>query len=258
MASRELNILFEQLGLNDKEAQTFLKLLQLGAKPVSVVAKHVGLPRSSTYFTLDKLKEVQLIEEFERSGVKYVRCIPVAQIADVLKKKEMKVHQAMHALEDQMKELQSMENKLSVTPTIRFMEGKDSVLRMYLAEQNQLNKEWYTMYNPATVKDIVPDMLHPKTYVGDKGSSHELLVDCPEAREMINAFRGDKRMMIKLLPKHVSFESDISVTEDYIYMVSLKGDQEAAGVSIVHPQLAAQMKAMMELLWDMLPEPPKQ
>lgn len=248
----DLQPLLDQLGLQQKEAETFLKLLQLGAKPVSVVAKFVGLPRSSMYFTLDRLKELQLIEEFERSGIKYVRCIPVRDIALLLQAKERKLKSAMQLLQEQMSQLELMENKLSVTPTVRFVEGKEAVLRMYLAEQSQWNKEWCTIYNPATVKHIAPTMLNPKTYVGDKGSSKEIIVDCPEAQEWMKNFTGDARAAFKVLPKSTHFDSDISISEDTIYMVSF-GENQAAGIVIVHRQLADQMRSMFQALWNLLP-----
>ena len=69
--------LFACLGLSSKETQTFLKLLELGAQPVSVIAKHVGVPRSTMYFILERLRVIGLVEEFERSGIRYAKSVPV-------------------------------------------------------------------------------------------------------------------------------------------------------------------------------------
>lgn len=245
--------LFRQLGLGDKETQTFLKLVELGAQPVSIVAKHVGLPRSSMYFTLDKLKEVGVIEEFERSGIKYVRAIAVEILPEVLRQKEEKLRQALKNFEEHLPRLRAMESRLSITPAVRFIEGRDAVKRMYLNEQTQWTKEWYSVYNTATVNDIVPQLYEPNVYSGKDGSATELVVDNPEGRKMAESFRGDPRMRIKFLPKGVTFDSDIAVAEDSIYLSAMR-DGDASAVVIVHPQLAEEMRSIFRLLWESLPE----
>jgi len=245
--------IFLQLGLNEKESQTFMKLVELGAQPVSVVAKHVGLPRSSMYFTLEKLKEVGVIEEFERSGIKYVRAIPVDLLENVLQQRADRIRQAMTTLQGEIPKLRAMENKLSISPSVRYIEGTEAVKRMYLQEQTQWNKDWISVYNPETVHALAPLMSDPKAYLGKSGTAMELVVDNAEGRALAEAFRGNSRMKLKFLPKDITFDSDIAVTQDNIYLSAIR-EGEAAAVVILHPQLAAELRSVFGLLWKLLPE----
>ena len=91
--------IFQSLGADEKETHVFLRMLELGAQPVSVMAKFVGVPRSSMYVILERLKRLNLLQEFERSGIKYVRCIPVNELEDLLKMKERSIQQSLHILQ---------------------------------------------------------------------------------------------------------------------------------------------------------------
>ena len=140
-----MDALFSRLGLTAKEAQTFLKLLPLGAQPVSVVAKHAGVPRSSMYFVIDRLKSRGLVEEFERAAVKYVKCIPVKDTADLLRTEERTIAQTIEVLEAKLPALQALENTLSVTPKVKFSEGCEAVMKVY--ESLSREKEFCTFFN---------------------------------------------------------------------------------------------------------------
>ncbi|MBI4232770.1 hypothetical protein HY605_06075, partial [Candidatus Peregrinibacteria bacterium] len=79
-----LKSLFSQLGANEKESNTYLKLLELGATHVSHIAKILNIPRATMYLIIDKLEELQLAEHFIRNGIKYVKAIPPKEIINLL------------------------------------------------------------------------------------------------------------------------------------------------------------------------------
>ncbi|MFA6529197.1 MAG: helix-turn-helix domain-containing protein, partial [Candidatus Gracilibacteria bacterium] len=123
--------LFESLGAGEKEMQAFLKMLELGAQPISIIAKFVGVPRSSMYVILDRLKALHLVEEFEQKNIKYVRCIPVENLKNILESKEKQLEQTLVMLGKKLPELENLENRLSITPKVKFHEGKEGVMQVY-------------------------------------------------------------------------------------------------------------------------------
>ncbi len=243
--------LFSHFGLTKKEADTFLKLLSLGAQPISVVAKHVGIPRSSMYFVMEKLKRRRLIEEFERVGIKYVKCIPAKSIADVLKAEERNIKQVFLLLQEKLPTLEAVENTLSVTPKVKFSEGKESVMKMY--ESLMHEKELYVFFNPETVKRMMPSYLNIiHEIVKEHGSTaKEIAVDCAEARAYKRRFHS-MRHHIKLLPKGVTFLSDSIICKERICMMSY-GEHQIAAVEIFSPTLASTQRAIFEQVWNSLP-----
>ena len=83
------------------------------------------------YLILDGLKEQGLVDELSRDGIKYYKCIPVNSLQNLLKVKESKIQYSLELLHEKLPELSALENKLSITPKVKFHEGKEAVARMY-------------------------------------------------------------------------------------------------------------------------------
>lgn len=240
--------LFKRLGLNNKETQTFLRLLELGAQPVSVIAKHVNIPRTTMYLVLDGLKKANLIEEFERAGTMYVKCIPVKNIIDVLHAKESSIHQTVKIFEEKLPELEVLENKLSITPSVKFFEGKEAVMKMYESVLNE--KKIYTFFNPDLVKRLMPEyyLKVPEAIVSNHIQARELLMNCNTAHEYKKSFKS-KNHQIKILPKNVQFASDTIICPDKIYMISY-GEKTLSATEIYNQSLAETQIVLFKQLWE--------
>lgn len=239
--------LLKNLGANKKEAETFLKLLELGAQPVSVIARYMSVPRPTMYLILESLKKLGLVEEFERMAVKYFKCIPAKDIPGILEMKKDEIKRALDVLEDRLPELEALENKLSITPKVKFYEGKDAVTKMYEEVLNE--KSFYACFNPQ-IDNPVMKIYSDK--VGDTINERnlkvsELVVDGPKGKEYVKKYMT-KNHKIKLLPKNMKFDSDNFICEDKIYMVSY-GERDVSAVKIYSKSLAETQKAMFEQVW---------
>jgi sugar-specific transcriptional regulator TrmB len=240
--------LFQNLGANEKDMHVFLKMLELGAQPVSVIAKHVGLPRSSTYVILEKLKNLNLTEEFERRGITYVKCIPARSLADLFKTKERKLEQSFQILEEKLPELEALENKLSITPQVRFLEGKEAIMKMY--EEVLKNPGFCAAFNPELMKEAIPEYIFKigEVLQEKKGWAREFVVGSKTAEEYKKRFNSTKHQ-IKILPRKVTFPSDTIICSNTIYMVSY-GDKEVCATEIVNCSLAQTQQAFFEMMWE--------
>lgn len=240
---------FSTLGLREKEAETFLKLLSLGAQPVSVIAKHVGIPRSSMYFIMEKLQARGLIDVFERAGIRYVKCIPVKNIPDVLKAEERYIKHAQSLLQEKLPALQALESTISVLPKVKFNEGKEAVLSMYqsLARERRL----YAFFNPAVVQSILPAAISViADFLEEGGEAKEIVVDSKDGRAYRDRYHS-RRHQIKIFPGSVTFLSDTILCKDRICMVTY-GEDEIAAIEIFSQTLATTQRTIFEQLWESL------
>lgn len=242
--------LLKSFGANDKEAEIFLKLLELGAQPISVIAKHSGIPRPSMYVVLEKLKKLGLIEEFPRYGIKYVKCIAVNDMEDLIKLREKNLSYLSQMLSEKKHEFLDLESKLSSAPRIKLYQGKLEVMKMY--EQILKTGGFYALFNPKLVKTMMPEY-HFK--IGEilkenKWSAKELLTHCDEAFEYKKLFSSSLHK-IKILPKKILFKSDTIIKNGIIYMISY-GEEDLTGTEIVNDSLAATQKAEFEYIWDQM------
>jgi len=242
--------LFKNLGVNQKEMETFLKLLELGAQPVSVIARHMSVPRSSMYLILENLKKVGIVEEFDRAGMRYFKCIPVSAIADVLAAKESKIRQTMNILDKNLPQLKALENTFSITPKVKFFEGKEAVMKMY---EGILKEKGFDAYFNPQVENPVMEIYFKKVEKVIKASRlnvRELVIDCPKGRRYAKDCNS-KNHKIKLLPKDAMFNSDNFICDDRICMVSYD-EKEVSAVVIFSEQLVKTQKAIFEQLWGRL------
>lgn len=242
--------LFQNLGASEKEMRAWLKMLPLGTQPVSVMAKYAGVPRSSMYEILDRLKKIHLMEEYEQNGITYIRCVPVQEIADVLALKERQIEESRRVLKEKLPHLMAMENKLSITPKVRFFEGKKESMKVY--EEVLKEKEFCAAFHPAYVKKMMPEYFDKVAEVlaQSRGKAKELLVACPEAREYQEKYASEHHQ-IKILPPGITFPSDTIICSNTIYMISY-GDGQVCATEIRNPALAKTQRAFFELIWSAL------
>lgn len=242
--------LFSNIGLNQKETQIWLKMLELGAQPVSVIARYVGAPRSSTYVILERLSKLNLVEQFDRNGVAYFKSISPRALTDVLQTRKQEIEDTIRILEEKLPQLESLENKLSITPRVRFFEGKQGASKMY--EEVLKEKEFCAAFNPKLVKAAMPEYIYKVAEVLKKqnGRAKELLVDSPEAQAYQKRFHSEYHQ-IKILPKGIDFSSDIIICKDKIYMIAY-GEGQISATEIINASLAQTQRVIFEELWRTL------
>ncbi len=243
-----MDMLFKSIGLDGKEAKAWTKILELGAQPVSVIAKHVGVPRSSMYVIINRLRNFGLVEEFEQSGMRYVKSIPVKELPDIFLVKERQIKQSLDILKENLPKLERIENKLSITPVVRFFEGKQAVMKMY--EEVLKEKSFCAYFNPAVVSKIMPIYYEGVAKkVGEKGRNvKELLVNSPCGEDYKKRFESEKHQ-IKILPRGAGFFSDTIIGKERIYMISY-GESQVSATEIRNPTLAQSNRVIFEELWE--------
>jgi len=243
-----MQTLLQKLGLDPKESRTCLKLLELGAQPVSVLAKNVGIPRPTMYLVLESLKKKGFIEDFERMGIKYVRAIPAKNFPDILRRRESEIATTRELLETHFPELEKLENHLSITPKVRFFEGAREVEKMY--DEVCQQSEFCAFFDPYLVKKFMPRHYFriPEELKRRGGTARELLVDGDDAREYRDRFHS-KKHQIHLLPAQIQFPSDTIITKTKIFMIAY-GEAEIVATEIQSPSLAKTQKVWFDELWQ--------
>jgi len=237
-----------QLGLTTKESGTYIKLLELGAQPISIIAKHAQTPRSSMYIVIEKLKQSGLVEEFQRSGIKYVKCIPVEKIKNILKTKEEKLKTTKNLLAEALPHLKTLENRSTIVPKIKIYEGKEEVAKIY--EEVLKEKSFQAYFNPKAVKLHLPEYYFKiaETIKKNKQTAQELLTNCKEAIEYQKEFNS-KNHKIKILKKGITFESDTIITSEKVFMI-LYDDQDISGIEIWSKALSKTQSTTFKYMWE--------
>lgn len=114
----------KKIGLNSKESQAYLALLELGSASIVALAKKSSLKRTTVYEVLESLKEKGLISEtlFGRR-IKYI-AEPPEKLLEI-KKRELET------LQNIMPTLDALRNVAIEKPAIRFYQGKEEIREVF-------------------------------------------------------------------------------------------------------------------------------
>lgn len=238
---------FIKLGLDNKEIQCLLKLIELGGQPVSVLAKQLSMPRSTVYSILDRLFKLKLVEFFERYGIRYVKSIDVNKIEDLLSSQKAEINQNLELFKDSLPQLLDLQNRLSITPIVKFYEGEQAVEKMY---KNILSLDSFmAIQNAEKVKEYMPKfhLEIPETIKRRDINVKELLIN-NQIGDEYKAKYSSPNHQIKFLPNHINFNSDTIITNDRIFMVSY-GQNNISSIEIWNKDLASTQIALFSLIW---------
>ncbi len=255
-----LEEILKKIGLNEKEAQVYLSLLELGSQPASVVGKKANINRSTTYLVLDSLIQRGYVNEHVRADVKYFAAADPQVIVQGLEQQEHTVNESRKELISLLPDFYSLTNPLSIKPKVRFYEGEEGVkramndtlnsseplcswsafdswlqvtptLHKYIKEYARLRAEKYKI----PLKVIVPDTQEVRKY---------LLEQYPPLKE-----KKDPLMEIRWAPKDVPvFRNETNIYDDKVSIVSLARN-ELLGVVIESHEIAQLHKAMFQMAW---------
>jgi sugar-specific transcriptional regulator TrmB len=137
----------KQLGLTEKESQTYLALLNMEETPVSQIAKKTQINRSLMYLVLDSLLEKGLATYVIKNNLRYYRAADPNKIISLLEEKQ---NIAKQILPDLLKLYAPRTKK----PIVEILEGKEGIYTLFNDILNQ-NKEWCAFNVPGKIPDIV-------------------------------------------------------------------------------------------------------
>lgn len=144
----------ENMGLQNNEAAIYLALLELGQGTVTEISKKARLNRTTGYDILERLCLNGLAN---RSNLKKKRIYvaePPSRLKQHLENKKNTAERCLKELEGLLPDLSSL-YKTELKPTIKFAEGKQEMINMYLRQLE--------------TKDTIYSILNLKGYAEDFG-----------------------------------------------------------------------------------------
>lgn len=231
----------ENIGLEDKEAEIYLAILQLGLSNVVDIARKAEIKRTTVYEYLDNLLRRGLIcKTVKGKRIFYLAEKPerILHIWEVKKKH----------LEKILPELQSFYALSSGKPKVKFYEGVEGMRQIY-REMTKTSKTLWSVfsadkyYNAFSEKDGLEFFENIKEH---GGQIKDLVEDTPAGREYVKSGYHKGIGGAKLLPKDFKLAADILVTGNKVAMNSLVN---MVGVIIENSEIAEVQRNFIKFLW---------
>lgn len=234
-----------QLGLQDREAQVYVLLLQHGRSTAQTVAQAAGLPRASCYGILENLAEKNLVSlRIERGQREYV-AEPPERLRGLLRAQAEEVQERLQRIDLALPQLLALATDASVKPQVRLYKGAQDLRQL---------QEAFRDWEGETIQLI----------------GYDALMNLDAARQVVTREQNTLRRQgkktgraIVVTDKHVAptgiFETrtlpaslldvpgELTVCGDRVLLFGYQEDVVA--VEVRSPAIAQTCKAILELAW---------
>lgn len=134
-----LSDILQDIGFNEKEAKIYLSALRLGQDTAFNIAKHSGIQRSTTYYTLEKLMEKGIASQKQTQKATFYRVVHPKVLLTQIKKKETILTEALPSLLDIH---QAQVDK----PIVEVFEGEQGIRKIYAETMHSMKKGKEILY----------------------------------------------------------------------------------------------------------------
>jgi len=237
----------EQLGLNGKKADIYLACLELGSASVVDIAKKAKIKRTTCYdIMVDLLNDGLISRTLKGKKTLFVAEDP-NKMQSALKNKE-------RMLAEILPELQSIYNVKGIKPKIRYFEGKEGLKEVY-ADTLRHGGEivGFASYDTATIlgEEWSKDYLVRRVKAGISARGifpgDELVI-----KNFVAHNKEHLRQSKLVSPKRYPFTVEINLYGKQ--RIALMSAKEEVALIIEGVEIHNTLKAIFDLIWDLLPE----
>lgn len=247
-----INKKLEQLGLSDKEAKTYLAILELGEASIQDIANKAGINRVTCHVAVEALKEQGLLNEITKGKKRKIIAEMPDKLLEHIIDRRTEYDRRASELEKLLPELQSIYNYSDVKPKIRFYEGIEGLKEIYqdtLAEGVQEILA-FTAYNKAE-KELSNWL--DKWYIPEriKRNVHAQVIAPVSdfAKKYKSADKKHKRETILIPASQFPISIEINIYGNKVAIMSFT-KKEMMGVIIESKEVAHTFKLIYKLAWS--------
>lgn len=237
----DLNAILNQFGLENKEDEVYLALLELGTSGVNEIAIKAGIKRTSAYDVLASLKKKGLLGQTQKGKKRLFYAEEPEKLAKLLEEKKEK-------LEEIMPILKSLYNTAGGKPKIRFYEGKEGLKEVY-KDTLKYKGKLFAFVTENIIRhlgaDWADEYLNKRVAAGI--SVKVIGPDTDEVKEYAAADNKKLLREIRIVPKErFPFSIEMDVYGNKVAFLSFK---EEMGVIIESNEIANNLRLLFDLAW---------
>lgn len=249
--------ILSSLGFTEADVRVYLTALEIGSQPASIIAKKSGLKRGHTYNVLAELTKRGLMQEFEKSGVRYFSAAEPQTLMSLVKGKQDELQGTQQDLLGVLPDLEKLKNPLSVRPKVRFFQGVSGIKEIY---EETISVPGETLYAVGDFEHFFPATKSPELnawmwkyserrakkgiwYVG-------ILNKSPTSDEAFKTRVKHKRKLKMLTGVDLSVE--VNIVGDKVAIISTSKDM--VGLIIEDKPTADTLRNFHQAVWAVLPE----
>ncbi|KKP36245.1 hypothetical protein A2483_01480 [Candidatus Peregrinibacteria bacterium RIFOXYC2_FULL_33_13] len=249
-----LQSFLQKIGLSDKESIIYLTSLRFGSQPVSVIAKHSEINRTTVYDLFESLIKKGLATKICKGTTTYFQVSDPKNLINYLEREQneyiRKTEKQINEVKNILPALKSLENPQSTKPKVQFFDGEKGMREAY--EDTLTSTESIRAY--ANVEEMhkgLPNFF-PDYYKRRSDANIFIRSISPDNKLSLERHKYDKteNREMKFIPaQKYNFSPELNVYDDKIMIASW---QEKMAIIIKSKEIADLHKMIYDLLWDKL------
>lgn len=239
-----------KFGLNQKEAKTYLVLLELIEAPVYRIAQCTGIARATTYGILEQLQAQGIVMSFKKNGVMHFTAESPKRLITIAEEKAA-------AIEAVLPQLQQLVDENSHTPIVKMYSGskairiaKDDILEtLRLKKQKQLhviaNEDIFLAlpkYFPRWISKRVAAKIHAKIILPDSAKNDAKFTAAENTKKMRE---------VRFLPPDLEHNISVNIYANKI-SIFIFDDKDPSALIISSPIISHFFQQFFEMNWKLL------
>ncbi|MEK7673366.1 MAG: helix-turn-helix domain-containing protein [Patescibacteria group bacterium] len=248
-----------QIGLKSREVKIYLELLKIGPQAVSILAKRVGLNRTTAYSVLRCLERKGLVSNFNSNNIKFFsandpNCL-IGFVDEKCKTYDYYREELIKTI-PQFREL--MSSYSFKQPIVSHYEGPEGVkFLMYDALKSNNCYTYFAVHKwrQSGLREFLLQYID-LCILNNKVPLKTLTPDTPEVRAFFNDYYDSSNMLNKFMfvadPGHLPlFENHMIIFDDKVIILHLDRGEEY-GILIESKETAQMHRAAFEITWKAL------
>lgn len=230
-----------QLGLNQKQANVYMALLELGTSTVHPIATKAQIKRPTAYLVLDELQAKGLVSVVPRVGkALYTAESPEKLLLDISKKQEM--------VKRFLPNMLALYNAKKEKPQVLLFEGKEGVRQVY-QKIFEAGEVWF-FGTIKEVQEIYPEGLKEfvKRTKEEKLIARDFLTPTKENIEYAKTVDKGPNYEIRLLPAGYNFPTDSAIFGNSVVFFSFR--PQVFAVMITSQEISDSLRTLHKLAWQ--------
>ncbi len=242
-------------GLSEKEAKTYVAVLELEMATANEIARKSGVNRSSTYVVIESLKKQGLVSMTDGKTVKKYVATPPETLLSQANKRAEKSEKVRKMIEEIVPSLEALHKDTKHKPKVFVYEGRENVEALYYKELTgfQPKTDFRTFEDMAEIDKFMPTFME-KDFIERKSKGVLLRSINPNNKENQEVMKKYKYLNSvddnQLIPtENFKFSHKpigVAILEDGVSFYSLR---ESFAIVIKQKEIADALKNIFDLAW---------
>lgn len=235
----DINFALQEYGLTEKETNTYLTLLPLGAVSLQQLAKKLPYPRTTTYNTLTYLAQKGLVAKITKKRVNFFEATDPQKFVD-------KLEQRKRLINSVLPELEGMKALIRENSTAEIYEGSQGLFTVLSDVFAKKQQTYYFGSYSLSMQMLKHQPAHFRTLRMERKIPAKIVID-PYDEPLFRTKEYKKITEMRFLSGLKEFPCMIFIYGEKVAMYTLKG--ELIGIIIKSKEVALAMRMVFDAYW---------